>query len=62
MVDPGEDRSGTFVYQSQTQAGSLAAFSGHIEFVPGSLREPTGAPFNVAVARFPLTLNPDFLF
>lgn len=62
LRDPGGWRPGPFVYQSCS--GRMApggSFGGELIFVPGSLLEPTGAPFEAAVARFALDL-PDFFF
>ncbi|XP_010522171.1 PREDICTED: F-box protein SKIP16 [Tarenaya hassleriana] len=51
-----------FVYES---CSSLPAASGSIEgsftFVPGSLTDPKGGPFEAKVAEFPLQL-PDYIF
>ena len=58
-IAAGEERDGVFIYQSMSGRGPVASFEGEITFVPGSLREPSGAPFRVAVARFPLTIAAD---
>jgi hypothetical protein len=39
------------------------SFEGEIELVPGSIAQPTGEPFRIAVARFPLTCAPtEFMY
>jgi hypothetical protein len=51
-----------FGYQSCTNAAYYpGSFSGHMTFVPGTLDNPTGAPFDVTIGEFPLTV-PDFIF
>ena len=62
----GEDREGVFVYQSVS--GRLAkvppgagVFRGSLQFVPGTIDDPTGELFEVVVAPFPLAV-PDFIF
>ena len=54
-VRRGEECEGTFIYQSMSGRGGMRSFGGELSFAPGSLAEPTGAEFNVTVARFPLT-------
>ncbi|XP_028757198.1 F-box protein SKIP16 [Neltuma alba] len=59
LLYPGDKE---FVYQSctplPTPSGSI---EGSFTFVPGSLANPEGSPFEVTVARFPLQL-PDYVF
>lgn len=55
-----EYNTSTFSYQSCTNEG--ISFGGHLLFVPGSIAEPTGPPFPVHLAPFPLDNNPDFLY
>jgi hypothetical protein len=58
-----QDNSGIFIYQSMSGRGPTCAFEGEITMVPGSIQKPTGEPFQVAVARFPLEAGADeFLF
>ena len=54
-VRRGEECEGTFIYQSMSGRGGMRSFGGELSFAPGSLAQPTGAEFNVTVARFPLT-------
>ncbi|CAH9076082.1 unnamed protein product [Cuscuta epithymum] len=59
LLLPGEEE---FVYEScTTLSSSSGSIEGHFTFVPGSLAEPEGTPFEVEVARFPLQL-PDYIF
>mmetsp|Transcript_33668 Transcript_33668/g.66535 ORF Transcript_33668/g.66535 Transcript_33668/m.66535 type:complete len:480 (+) Transcript_33668:107-1546(+) len=54
--------AGAFVYQScsgPTAPGAI--FGGEFTFIPGTLRNPTGKPFDVEVAPFTLSI-PDFIF
>lgn len=55
-VARGEECTGHFVYQSQSGRGQTVGFEGEISMVPGSLKEPTGPEFRIAVARFPIGL------
>ena len=41
--------------------GHEGTMGGWIRFVPGSIRQPTGAPFQVAVPTFKLSF-PDFIY
>uniref|UniRef100_A0A7N0TUM6 ApaG domain-containing protein n=1 Tax=Kalanchoe fedtschenkoi TaxID=63787 RepID=A0A7N0TUM6_KALFE len=51
-----------FVYEScSTMPCSVGSIEGFFTFVPGSLEEPHGPPFEVAVAQFPLHL-PNYIF
>ncbi|XP_041000256.1 F-box protein SKIP16-like [Juglans microcarpa x Juglans regia] len=51
-----------FVYESCTPLPtSLGSIEGSYTFVPGRLKNPKGAPFEVEVARVPLQL-PDYIF
>jgi hypothetical protein len=52
-----ENSSGTFTYSSCTDADSKL-FEGYLVFYPGSLYSPTGDPFQVRVAPFPLSSSP----
>jgi F-box protein 3 len=61
-VAAGRDvQDGTFVYQSLTD-NSATSFGGYMLFVPGSLANPTGRPFEVHLAPFPLDDCPDYLY
>ena len=61
-VRPGEEKSGIFIYQSMSGRDAVS-FEGEISFVPGSLRQPRGDEFQVAVARFPLVCaNDEFIY
>ena len=48
------DCEGKFAYQSMTEASEEGTLGGSIQFVPGSLANPTGQEFDVRVAPFPL--------
>jgi hypothetical protein len=52
-----------FTYQS-TSGGQdeLVAFGGYLRFVPGTLREPTGEPFDVKVEHFTLDSSPEYVY
>ncbi|PSR98303.1 F-box protein [Actinidia chinensis var. chinensis] len=51
-----------FVYESCTPlTSSSGSVEGSFTFVPGSLSDPRGDPFEVELARFPLQL-PDYIF
>lgn len=53
---------GAFRYQSCLgREASQVTFGGHITFVPGTRRKPTGPPFQVRVERFVLSV-PDFVY
>ena len=53
---------GSFIYQSCSGQGLPGgSFGGELTFVPGSLMEPTGSPFDVKVAPFALN-HPEILF
>jgi F-box protein 3 len=62
QVEPGDDQLGVFSYQSMANDNSEGQMRGYFTFVPGSLAEPTGVPFDVEVAPFPLDRNPEFFF
>ena len=66
----GEETSGRFVYQSCTGGNYTAegrntleggSFGGHLTFVPGTIDDPEGAPFDVAVKAFRL-VHPGYIF
>ena len=48
------DCEGKFAYQSMTEASEDGTLGGSLQFVPGSLANPTGQEFDVRVAPFPL--------
>ena len=48
------DCEGKFAYQSMTEASEEGTLGGSLQFVPGSLANPTGQEFDVRVAPFPL--------
>jgi uncharacterized protein affecting Mg2+/Co2+ transport len=56
------DCQGTFMYQSCTGRSLQGSFQGHLQFVPGSLRSPTGPAFNVELRPFVLNSRPSFLY
>jgi hypothetical protein len=56
-----ENNIGAFTYQSCTDDDSKI-FEGHLIFYPGSLYSPTGDPFRVRVAPFPLSSRPEYYF
>ncbi|POO03608.1 F-box domain containing protein [Trema orientale] len=59
LLRPGEKE---FIYESCTPLpSSEGSVEGYFTFVPGSLSEPKGDLFKVAVAQFPLQL-PDYIF
>ncbi|XP_052207560.1 F-box protein SKIP16 [Diospyros lotus] len=59
LLRPGE---GEFVYESCTFSPSPSgSIEGSFTFVPGSLADPMGESFGVAVAHFPLQL-PDYIY
>ena len=59
--DDGVSFDGTFSYTSCT--GPMQGnFSGHLQFVPGTINEPTGSPFPVEVKPFALDMHPSFLY
>ena len=62
QVMHGEDRDGVFVYQSRTgRLGASGSFGGEIEFVPGSLKNPTGPSIRVRLGTLNLS-RPDFCY
>lgn len=59
LLRPGEEE---FVYESCSPLPeSPGSIEGHFTFVPGSLVDRKGGPFEVQVGRFPLQL-PDYVF
>lgn len=62
QVEPGDDQLGVFSYVSKANDNCEGQMRGYFTFVPGSLAEPTGVPFDVEVAPFPLNRNPEFFF
>ena len=63
-VGAGRQCSGTFVYQScsgRARGTGPGSFGGELSFVPGSIKQPTGAPFDVIVPPFSLD-TPLFVF
>ncbi|XP_076904065.1 F-box protein SKIP16-like [Bidens hawaiensis] len=59
LLRPGQKE---FVYESCTTCpASPGSIEGYFTFIPGSLTESKGAPFEVEVPRFPLVL-PDYIF
>ena len=59
--DDGVSFEGTFSYTSCT--GPMQGnFSGHLQFVPGTINEPTGPAFPVEVKPFALDMHPSFLY
>ena len=61
-VGAGRWKDGTFVYQSQSgRRPPGGTFGGELTLVPGTIDEPTGAPFDVDVPPFAL-VRPDFFF
>ena len=53
---------GAFVYQSQTGPKEPGgSFGGELTLVPGTIKEPTGPPFDVPVLPFSLSV-PSFLY
>ena len=58
----GERNLGSFIYQSCTgREMNNGTFEGHMSFIPGSIRQPTGEPFNVYVGQFELSMSPSLL-
>jgi uncharacterized protein affecting Mg2+/Co2+ transport len=57
----GDEFSGTFQYQSCTRAMN-GSFQGYLRFVSGSLRSPTGEPFNIELRPFALDNRPAYLY
>lgn len=58
----GERILGSFIYQSCTgREMNNGTFEGHMSFIPGSIRQPTGEPFNVHVGQFELSMSPSLL-
>jgi hypothetical protein len=60
-MDISMNETGTFTYQSCTDRASTI-LEGYLTFVPGSLRNPYGDPFQVRVAPFKLCSQPDFYY
>jgi uncharacterized protein affecting Mg2+/Co2+ transport len=60
-MDISMNETGTFTYQSCTDRASTI-LEGYLTFVPGSLRNPCGDPFQVRVAPFKLCSQPDFYY
>lgn len=60
-TESGDEGNGFFVYQS-CSGPTEGSFGGHITFIPGTLHNPTGSPFDVSLAPFRLTTMPDFLY
>ena len=59
-IEVGEDvPDGTFQYESCTD-GSAITFGGFLVFLPGSLVNATGPPFEVHLAPFQLDANPEY--
>ena len=61
-VAPGKDEQGAFSYQSMVQDNCEGYMQGYLTFVPGSIAEPTGNPFDIVIAPFPLDRNPEFMY
>lgn len=64
VVPPGAEQPGWFVYQSFSgpmHSAEGGRFGGEIEFVPGTVAAPTGAPFKAAVLPFRLR-KPEFVY
>ena len=57
-----QEYSGTFQYQSCSGPMESGAFQGHVRFIPGSIQNPTGQPFDVAVSPFALQIPSDFIY
>ena len=64
MVQPGDEvRDATqFTYQSMSGSPMLVAFGGTLRFVPGTLREPEGEPFDVKVEHVALEAHPEYIY
>jgi len=62
MVNPGEEcpDEEAFIYQSMSNDGT--SFGGCLRFVPGSLQEPTGEPFDVKVEHVALDAAPEYIY
>jgi len=58
----GAVEQGVFAYQSMVQSDCDGPMRGFFTFVPGSIEEPTGVPFDVDVAPFPLDRNPEYMY
>lgn len=56
-----EQGTGYFSYQSCSEADMPGFFEGSLQFIPGSLTQPSGDIFDVRVARFPLKFD-QFLY
>eukprot|EP00550_Attheya_septentrionalis_P010369 CAMPEP_0198281886 /NCGR_PEP_ID=MMETSP1449-20131203/1763_1 /TAXON_ID=420275 /ORGANISM="Attheya septentrionalis, Strain CCMP2084" /LENGTH=539 /DNA_ID=CAMNT_0043977879 /DNA_START=118 /DNA_END=1737 /DNA_ORIENTATION=+ len=52
---------GTFVYQSLTN-GRQGTMEGELRFIPGSIAEPTGPPFDVIVNPFPFNNHEAYIY
>ena len=61
-VVAGINEESVFSYQSMVEDNCSGTMSGFFTFVPGSIVEPTGMPFDVQVASFPLDRNPEFIY
>lgn len=64
MVQPGDEveDAAQFTYQSMTGSPALVAFGGTLRFVPGTLREPQGEPFDVKVEHVALDAHPEYIY
>lgn len=60
-MEQSEEEIGTYAYQSCTDELSQV-FEGYLTFVPGSLCNPTGEPFEVRVAPFQLCSDPNYYY
>ena len=62
MVTPGEEcpDEEAFIYQSMSNDGTR--IGGCLRFVPGSLQEPTGRPFDVKVEHVALDAAPGYIY
>ena len=58
----GINEKSVFSYESMVEDNCSGTMSGFFTFVPGSIMEPTGVPFDVQVASFPLDRNPEFMY
>eukprot|EP01046_Picozoa_sp_COSAG06_P003208 COSAG06_NODE_121_length_23085_cov_7.727791_20_plen_91_part_00 len=64
MVQPGDEvpNAPQFTYQSMSGSNELVAFGGTLRFVPGTLREPQGEPFDVKVEHVVLEACPEYIY
>lgn len=64
MVRPGDEVEDAtqFTYQSMSGSPALVAFGGTLRFVPGTLREPQGEPFDVKVEHVALDAHPEYVY